>query len=160
MCGRDLVNFFHGEPLKVDGIYSDELIKITGNDIPMTSTNCISVNGFNVCWEDVVKPYDFINKKCQLIEGEMFCLEHIVDKYKNPDHKCVRYVEDWVCADRIQQTWVTGGCVIINGKEICGGDFYRLAAQKCLMIEGQQVCPNALGGPNSGKIHDITFNYL
>ena len=85
MCGRDLVNFFHGHPIALEGHTDDadvsqalglqprrptihhhgnELVKVTGNDLPMRDAKCIQVNGFNVCWKDVAKPYEFLSKKC------------------------------------------------------------------------------------------------
>ena len=150
VCGRELVNFLHGDPISVDGMYSNELVKITGNDLPMQNETCLAINGYNMCWDDIAKPYEFLEKKCQVIDGELWCLEHIEELYQNPQEQCVRYLtlNGWLCSDRIKQTWVTGGCVIINGKVICGNDFYKLAAQKCVLIDGQNVCPSALGAPH------------
>ena len=84
MCGRDLVNFFLGHPIALEGHeddanidqalglqprtyvqhHSNDLVKVTGNDLPMRDAKCIQVNGFNVCWKDVAKPYEFLSKKC------------------------------------------------------------------------------------------------
>ena len=115
----------------------------------MLNEKCLTIEGYNVCWEEVAKPYEFINKKCQMIDERIWCFDHIINKYKDPEQYCVRYSEEWVCADRIQMTWVTGGCVNINGHDICGNDFYRLAAQKCVIVDGVNICPDALGGHKS-----------
>ena len=69
VCGRQLVNFFHGRPIEVDGLYSNKLTLVTGNDIPMLNEKCITIDGYNACWEDMAKPYEFIEKKCQMIDG-------------------------------------------------------------------------------------------
>ena len=64
VCGRELVNFFHGNPITVDGMYSNKLVKITGNDLPMPNETCLAIDGYNMCWEDIAKPYEFLEKKC------------------------------------------------------------------------------------------------
>ena len=62
ICGRELVNFFHGKPVAIDGLYSNKLTIVTGNDIPILNERCLTVQGFHVCWESVAKPYEFIDK--------------------------------------------------------------------------------------------------
>jgi len=62
-----------------------------------------------------------------MIDGQMWCLEHVDEKYKNPAEQCVRYGENWICSDRIHQTWITGGCIDLEGWQVCGNDFYKLA---------------------------------
>ena len=48
----------------VDGVNSDVLTIVTGNDIPMLDEKCLAIDGYKACWEEVAKPYEFINKKC------------------------------------------------------------------------------------------------
>ena len=81
-----------------------------------------------------------------MIDEQIWCFDHISEKYSNPEEQCVRYGQDWICQDQIELTWVTGGCVIVNGHKICGNDFYRLAAQKCVQVGDEKICPSALGG--------------
>ena len=75
VCGRKLVNFLNGKPFKIN---RSEAVSIkTANDVETFNSNCLTVDGFNVCWESVVKPYDFMDQRCRLLEGDIFCYDQI-----------------------------------------------------------------------------------
>ena len=51
----------------------------------MLNEKCLTIEGYNVCWEEVAKPYEFINQKCQMIDERIWCFDHIINKYKDPE---------------------------------------------------------------------------
>lgn len=85
LCDRELVDFLHGNPIIIDGPDSDQLTIITGNDIPMLNEKCLTIDGFNVCWESVAKPYEFIDQKCNMVDERIWCFDHIINKYRDPE---------------------------------------------------------------------------
>ena len=44
---------------------------VTGNDLPMLNAKCLLIDGHKVCWdnEPVAKPFDFIDKRCKVVES-------------------------------------------------------------------------------------------
>jgi hypothetical protein len=56
---------------------------------------------------------------------------------------------EWICIDQVDMTWNYGGCFEIGGHHFCGEDSYRVAAQKCVTIDEENVCPNATGSSHT-----------
>ena len=150
LCGRDMIDFLNGMPFEIHNKLNPTLqreIKVyTANDIQMDSVNCMVVDGSNVCWNKpgaIARPFNFMDNKCKAIDGEIWCLDKIKSLYYG--NSCVRYLMEWICLDQVEMTWNYGGCFEIGGQNFCGKDSFRVAAQKCVTIDGESVCPNATG---------------
>lgn len=150
LCGRDMIDFLSGMPFEIHNKLNPSLfreIKVyTANDIQMTTPDCMVVDGFNICWNNkgqVARPFEFMDHKCKVIDGEVWCLDRVKQLYE--DSSCVRYLMDWICIDQVEMTWNYGGCFEIGGHNFCGQESIRVAAQKCIKIEDEKVCPNAVG---------------
>ena len=87
------------------------------------------VDGYNLCWNkpgQVARPFNFMDNKCKVIEGEIWCLDKIKSLYFGTS--CVRYLMDWICIDQVEMTWNYGGCFEIGSQSFCGKDSYKIAA--------------------------------
>lgn len=70
ICGRPLIDFLNGDPYITD---DKQVVRVkTGNDLTMLSAKCILVDGYSICWnhEPVARPFDFIDNRCEIIEGD------------------------------------------------------------------------------------------
>lgn len=104
LCGRDMLDFLSGLPFEIRNKLNPSLYKeikvYTASEISMTSPNCMEVDGFNLCWHQsnaVAKPFEFMDNKCKVIDGEIWCLDKVRALYE--ESTCVRYLMDWICAD-------------------------------------------------------------
>ncbi len=130
VCGLDMYNLFHGEPVKM----SD------GHDL---------IAEFPTAEHD---PHSGLCRKHQDIE---FCLENILDLYKAP-HDCVMFSGEWLCQDEMVHAWKTG-CVSIANHDVCGNDMVDAVLQSCVDIDHDWICPTAVG-TRSTNYHNSSAN--
>ena len=65
----DLTN---SEKVGEDDFHQLNFTVVTGNDLPMLNAKCLLIDEHKVCWDDepVAKPFDFIDKRCKVIESQ------------------------------------------------------------------------------------------
>ena len=140
VCQRDFVRLLHGGTVNVGVGDGEFLLKAHfSSDFNDLSHECIQTEANRyTCWGDI-------------------------DALYSEKEECALYANTWICYLPVRHAWHHGGCLAIDGMDVCDRDFHLVAQRKCVTLsDGNEYCPSALGmhrAKNSDVIseHDHLF---